>query len=172
MKLYPIIALAFTLMLTPSCSEAKKTYSPTIHTLDNPSNTRIKGESNSNNSNNSNYMAMISSLIDKTVYFDYNKAILLDAYKPLLQEKAMILKDNPNIRLRIEGNTDVRGAEWYNDKLGADRATVVYNYLVALGVNPAQLQTISHGKNRPLTLGGTEQAHAQNRRVTFSIITQ
>ncbi len=172
MKLYPIIALAFLLLFTPSCSEAKKTYSPTIHTLDSPSNNRIKGEGNSNNNNNSSYMAMISSLIDKTVYFDYNQAVLKDAFKPLLQEKAMILKENPNIRLRIEGNTDMRGAEWYNDKLGADRANIVYNYLIALGVNAAQLQTVSHGKSKPLSLGGSEQAHAQNRRVTFSIISQ
>ncbi len=171
MKLYPIIALVFSLFISANYAEAK-TYSPTIHTLDSPSNSRIIGEDRNSSNNNSNYMAMLSSLIDKTVYFDYNLSALKDEYKPLLQEKAMILKENPNIRINIEGNTDVRGAEWYNNKLGADRAQVVYNYLVALGVNPAQLQTISHGKTKPITTNSTEYAHAQNRRVNFSIITQ
>ena len=48
-------------------------------------------------------------------------------------------------------------------QLGERRAAVVKNYLVDLGVDPARIQTVSYGKERPIALGSNEDAWAQNR---------
>ncbi len=64
----------------------------------------------------------------------------------------------------VEGHCDERGTREYNLALGEKRANAVKNYLVANGVQPTRLQTISYGKERPAVLGADETSWAQNRR--------
>ena len=64
----------------------------------------------------------------------------------------------------IEGHADERGTTEYNLALGERRATAVKSYLVALGVDPARVLTISYGEERPADPGHDEEAYAQNRR--------
>jgi peptidoglycan-associated lipoprotein len=52
----------------------------------------------------------------------------------------------------------------YNLALGERRAVSVRNYLIALGVSPSRLITVSYGKERPAVVGSNESAWAQNRR--------
>jgi peptidoglycan-associated lipoprotein len=69
----------------------------------------------------------------------------------------------------VEGNCDERGTREYNLALGERRATSAKNYLVALGIDPNRIQTISYGKERPAVLGSDEAAWAQNRRDVTAI---
>ncbi len=64
----------------------------------------------------------------------------------------------------VEGHADERGTREYNLALGERRANAVKNYLVAVGVSPSRVTTISYGKEQPAVLGATEAAWAQNRR--------
>jgi peptidoglycan-associated lipoprotein len=66
--------------------------------------------------------------------------------------------------LTIEGHCDERGTREYNLALGEKRAMAVRNYLIALGVEPGRIQTISYGKERPAVLGSDDTSWAQNRR--------
>ncbi|MBP7340104.1 OmpA family protein, partial [Niveispirillum sp.] len=59
---------------------------------------------------------------------------------------------------------DERGTREYNLALGERRANSVKNYLTALGVEAARVQTISYGKERPQVVGSNEAAWTQNRR--------
>ena len=64
----------------------------------------------------------------------------------------------------IEGHADERGTREYNLALGDRRANATKDYLVALGINPSRIKTISYGKERPAAIGSNETAWAQNRR--------
>src|SRR5471030_291339 len=81
-----------------------------------------------------------------------------------LQRQADWLRRYPNVTVTIEGHCDERGTREYNLALGARRADSIKNVLVALGIQVNRVQTITYGKERPMTVGSTDAAWAQNRR--------
>ncbi|HJO74674.1 MAG TPA: peptidoglycan-associated lipoprotein Pal, partial [Rhodospirillales bacterium] len=81
-----------------------------------------------------------------------------------LDKQAAWLKANPSVSITVEGHADERGTREYNLALGERRANSVKDYLISLGVNPARVKTISYGKERPVAVGSTNAAWAQNRR--------
>ncbi|MEA3359039.1 MAG: peptidoglycan-associated lipoprotein Pal [Thermodesulfobacteriota bacterium] len=107
----------------------------------------------------------------EVIYFDFDRSFIRPEYRPILKEKADYLKDNPNVRIRIEGNCDERGTNEYNLALGERRANSANKFLVSLGVSPDQIEIVSYGEERPLALGHSKGAWAQNRRDDFEIIT-
>jgi len=107
--------------------------------------------------------------VGAVVYFDFDKFDLSPEARAQLDKQAAWLKQYPNITVTVEGNCDERGTREYNLALGERRATSAKNYLVALGVDPNRIQTISYGKERPAVLGSDEAAWAQNRRDVTAI---
>lgn len=98
------------------------------------------------------------------VFFGYDQHDLNAESRSTIERQAQWLNTYPNINVVIEGHCDERGTREYNLALGERRAMAVRNYLIALGVSPSRLQTISYGKERP-AVGGSDQASwAQNRR--------
>lgn len=69
-----------------------------------------------------------------------------------------------NASFRIEGHCDERGTTDYNMALGQRRAEAVKRYLVAQGVPPSRITTVSFGEEKPLASGSSENAWSQNRR--------
>lgn len=65
---------------------------------------------------------------------------------------------------------DERGTETYNLALGQRRADVTRDYLIAEGVAPARISTISYGKERPVSPGHNEDAWVQNRNAITSAL--
>ncbi len=106
------------------------------------------------------------------VYFDFDKFDIKPEYCEMLRQKSELLKKYTCIHVRIEGNCDARGTQEYNLALGERRARAAYEYLVMLGVNPAQLEIISYGKERPAVPGTGPEVWAKNRRDDFKIISQ
>jgi len=98
------------------------------------------------------------------VFFDFDKSVIKPEGRTTLQRQAEWLKKYPNVTVTIEGHCDERGTREYNLALGERRATAVRNALVALGIQPNRVKTISYGKERPAVLGSNEAAWAQNRR--------
>jgi peptidoglycan-associated lipoprotein len=96
-------------------------------------------------------------------YFDFDQYAVRDDARPMLDRQAEWLQRYPQVQVRIEGNADERGTEEYNLALGARRAESVRAYLVAHGVAPSRITTISYGKERPIDLGHDEAAWAKNR---------
>ena len=68
----------------------------------------------------------------------------------------------------MEGHTDERGGREYNLGLGQKRSEAVRRALVALGVNDAQLEAVSYGKEKPASTGSDEAAFAKNRRAEIA----
>ena len=97
------------------------------------------------------------------VYFDLDQYRLSADAQDILKRQAAWLASYPDVNILVAGNCDERGTREYNLALGERRASVVKNYLVDLGVDPARVQTVSYGKERPLALGSNEDSWAQNR---------
>lgn len=97
------------------------------------------------------------------VYFDLDQYRLGADAQAILQRQAAWLSSYPNVNILVAGNCDERGTREYNLALGERRASVVKNYLVDLGVDPARIQTVSYGKERPIALGSNDDSWAQNR---------
>jgi len=105
-----------------------------------------------------------SALAKRSVYFDFDKSVLKDDYKPLVSAHAEYLKAHPQHHVVIQGNTDARGSREYNLGLGQRRAESVKKAMEVLGVSEAQLEAVSFGKEKPKALGTTEADYAENRR--------
>jgi peptidoglycan-associated lipoprotein len=104
------------------------------------------------------------------VYFGSNSDQVMPQAAGSLDRTAQWLKINPGVKVAISGNADQRAGEQYNKVLAQKRADAVKGQLVQRGVNPAQLQTRSYGKDRPVCSGASESCYAFNRRVDIQAI--
>jgi len=107
-----------------------------------------------------------------TVYFDFDSAVVKGSEKAKVSAVADYLKANPASAVRVEGNCDERGTEEYNRALGDRRALAVREELVALGILPTTVDTITYGKDRPADPGHDATAWSKNRRDDFVVLTQ
>lgn len=98
------------------------------------------------------------------VFFGFDKSDLTPEATATLDRQAAWLKQYPAVTVTVEGHADERGTREYNLALGERRSASVKNYLAALGVDAARVQTISYGKERPQVVGANEAAWTQNRR--------
>ena len=98
------------------------------------------------------------------VFFNYDKFNISTEAGKTLELQAAWLKRNASVTVTIQGHADERGTREYNLALGERRANAVKDFLVTLGVNPQRIDTISYGKERPVAIGSTNAAWAQNRR--------
>ncbi len=103
------------------------------------------------------------------VFFAYDSSELSFEAQSTIQALSVWMNNNPSVTLTIEGHCDERGTREYNLALGDRRANSVGDYLVALGINPGRISTISYGKERPAVPGSNESAWAQNRRGVFTV---
>lgn len=102
-----------------------------------------------------------------TVYFDYNEATLREDARAALMRNAEFLKQNPDVRVEIQGNCDERGSAEYNLALGMRRAEAAKQYLSDMGVDISRLQAVSYGEENPVVRGSSEVAWSKNRRGDF-----
>lgn len=98
------------------------------------------------------------------VFFEFDKYNLKADARKTLQRQTVWLKKYPANAITVQGHCDERGTREYNLALGERRANSVKNYLIALGINPNRIKTISYGKERPAVAGSNKAAWAQNRR--------
>src|SRR5690554_872439 len=100
----------------------------------------------------------------RSVYFEFDSYSVPDQYRSLVEMHSSYLTNNTQQNIRIEGNADARGGSEYNLALGQRRSDAVARMMALLGVNSAQIEAVSFGKERPKALGNTEADYAENRR--------
>lgn len=103
------------------------------------------------------------------IYFDFDQASLRSDQFPVLEKNADFLKNNPSLKVIIQGNSDERGTNEYNLALAERRALNAKTYLIEVGVAEYRIRTVSFGEERPLFEGSNEEAWAMNRRDDFVI---
>jgi len=110
--------------------------------------------------------------LKQKVFFATAKARILPRSFALLNEVAKVLKDMPNIHIRIEGHTDSRGRDRYNKKLSDRRAKSVRTYMNQRGVDNSRMVSVGYGEEKPIASNRTRAGRAMNRRVEFFITKQ
>lgn len=103
------------------------------------------------------------------VYFDFDSYSISGAQVPRMKVNVDYLKDQEDVKIRIEGNCDPRGTREYNLALGEKRAQVAKKYLLNMGVAAARISTVSLGEEKMLLNGQDELSWAQNRRDDFVV---
>ncbi len=107
--------------------------------------------------------------LKQTVYFDFNKATIKPVSFALLDDVAQAMKDNPKIKVEVQGHTDSVGNDAFNLKLSQRRAESVRNYLIKKGISSDRMTPKGYGENVPIADNRTKDGRDQNRRVEFVI---
>jgi outer membrane protein OmpA-like peptidoglycan-associated protein len=104
------------------------------------------------------------------VLFKTNEATLLPMAQQRLDKVAQVLKEQGDGKpIVIEGHTDSRGKNEYNEDLSRRRAESVRSYLVGQGVPSDMVQAVGRGENEPIADNRSPEGRANNRRVEIII---
>jgi len=103
------------------------------------------------------------------VLFGFDQADLSADAKANLDKLVTVLNTYPDTNIEVQGHTDSKGSETYNQNLSVKRATSVSEYLVAKEITAGRIITKGFGETLPEYDNETEEGRAQNRRVEFLI---
>ncbi len=104
-----------------------------------------------------------------SVHFETGKADIKEDSHSLLDQVALMIKANPDVKVRVEGHTDDTGPKAVNRRLSRARAQSVRRYLMRKGVSGSRLRAVGYGPDKPLVEGTSDDARAKNRRVEFVV---
>ena len=109
-----------------------------------------------------------SPLSQRNVHFPFDVDTIQEADKATITAHGAYLASHPEIKIRLEGNTDERGSSEYNLALGQRRANNTKKALVLAGAKSEQIEAISYGEEKPMASGHDEASWSQNRRVDIN----
>jgi OOP family OmpA-OmpF porin len=97
--------------------------------------------------------------------FDFDKSMVKVQYYPFLDELAVVMKNNPAMKVEIQGHTDSVGTNVYNQGLSMRRAKAIRAYLAKQVSDPSLLTAVGFGEEKPAYSNDTSEGQAKNRRV-------
>ena len=103
--------------------------------------------------------------IPNDISFASGRADLQPRLRPVLDQFAQGLGEQPGVEVFIVGHADSSGSSAINDRLSLQRANSVRDYLISRGVKASVLRTEGRGSREPVAGNDTEAGRAQNRRV-------
>jgi len=103
----------------------------------------------------------------RNILFETGSHRLSSSSYEVLEKVAVILKQNPDLKLIIEGHTDQQGTFFLNQQLSENRAKAVFFYLKENGVNKNRLRAVGYGPTKPVGTNGNAMGRAKNRRVAL-----
>ena len=103
--------------------------------------------------------------VPSDISFAVGRADINPRLRPILDQFASGLGNQPNTEVRIIGHTDNTGGDALNERLSLERAQSVKDYLVARGVRGDTVQVAGRGEREPVADNSTEAGRARNRRV-------
>ena len=113
------------------------------------------------------------------VNFAFDKSDITKADEAELQKAIDFLRKYPDSRVKVEGYTDSKGTEEYNQKLSERRAEAVKQYLIKAGaVEKGMISAMGYGELRPIAPNKTKdgrdnpEGRAENRRVEILIVSE
>lgn len=99
------------------------------------------------------------------VKFDFDQVTIKKEFMPEIQKVADFMKQHSDYSVVLEGHTDAKGSDAYNQKLSEKRAKAVAKALANFGIADAKITTEAYGESKPISTNDTDAGRAQNRRV-------
>ena len=113
------------------------------------------------------------------VNFDFDKSNIRNADEAELKKAIDFVRKYPGAKVELEGHTDSKGTEQYNQKLSERRAEAVRQYLIKEdAVDKAMISATGYGELRPVAPNETQdgkdnpEGRAENRRVEVLIMSE
>lgn len=106
----------------------------------------------------------------RDVKFDFNSDKLKPESMAALDQAIFALRENPHMKVEVQGHTDNVGRKVYNLDLSQRRALAVMKYLIQEGVPAQRLTAKGYGDQEPLIANETEAGRAINRRMQFKVV--
>ncbi|WP_299885540.1 OmpA family protein [uncultured Lacinutrix sp.] len=116
-----------------------------------------------------------SEIVINPIFFDYNKSNIRPDAAYELENIVVVMREHPNMIIRIEAHTDSRGRDAYNMKLSDRRAKSTRDYLFSRGIATKRIESaIGYGESQLLNnctnrVKCSEAEHQKNRRSKFII---
>ena len=107
---------------------------------------------------------VLTATFKSEMFFDYDSATLKPGAYSEIARVADVLNRYPHTTIQVEGHTDAKGSEQYNQQLSERRAQAVMNALAQRGVDPRRMQAMGYGETQPIS-----SIDAANRRVSIVI---
>ncbi|MEW6237354.1 MAG: OmpA family protein [Candidatus Omnitrophota bacterium] len=104
------------------------------------------------------------------VTFEYDKSVIRPQFFPELDDMANVLKENPGIKIYVDGHTCDIATEEYNQKLSERRADAVRSYFIEKGVEASRMTARGFGETKPIKPNTSDENRALNRRVELTIM--
>jgi len=104
------------------------------------------------------------------IKFASDTAYIEPASAGVLELVAERLRENPDVRVRIEGYTDEQASEAHNLELSRERAESVKRILVGFGIAADRLDAVGLGEANPIASNDTPEGRALNRRVELDVL--
>jgi outer membrane protein OmpA-like peptidoglycan-associated protein/tetratricopeptide (TPR) repeat protein len=107
----------------------------------------------------------------RNVFFDFDKWDLKQESVTELNHAIKVLDQYKDVNIQIEGHTDFKGSDEYNQVLSEKRANSVKEYLIQHGFDPKRIvKVIGYGESKPVETNDTDEGRAHNRRVEFRLV--
>lgn len=99
------------------------------------------------------------------INFETGKSSIKAESTPIIDQIVAMLKQNPDLKISIEGHTDNVGNAASNQTLSESRAKSVMNELISKGIVSSRLKSKGWGQTKSVADNATEEGKAKNRRV-------
>jgi outer membrane protein OmpA-like peptidoglycan-associated protein len=113
-----------------------------------------------------------ATIVLKNIFFDPNKYNLMPESDAELDQVVQLMKDNPTLKIQINGHTDNSGKPADNITLSENRAKAVTTYLIARGIATIRLSSKGWGDTKPVADNSTPEGRAKNRRTELTVISR
>jgi len=113
-----------------------------------------------------------AAIVLRNIFFETNKYELKPESQVELDKVVQLLKDNPTLKIQINGHTDNAGKPSDNIVLSENRAKSVTTYLTSKGINATRLSFKGWGETQPVANNATPEGRAQNRRTELKVISR
>jgi len=101
----------------------------------------------------------------KELRFDSGKTTILESSKNNVDDVVVVMENNPELKLEIQGYTDNKGSAAFNKTLSEKRAQAVMAYIVSKGIDAQRMSAKGYGIENPVETNDTKEGRALNRRV-------
>jgi len=113
-----------------------------------------------------------ATIVLRNIFFDVNKYELKPESQVELDNVVKLMKENPTLKIQINGHTDNVGKAADNLSLSDNRAKAVVQYITSKGIEAAHLSSKGFGATQPVADNSTDEGRAKNRRTELKVVSQ